>query len=112
MSLTVTEAQAVNDLLRFVAAAPDASNEKVDEGRALEAAKLLAAHAHKTLSAGLTGKDVSGVIWPRFTNRLAARDARAATEVCLALARHESHGGSIPWPSIERPFRAWREAQP
>lgn len=33
---------------------------------------------------------------------------RKAEAVCRALDAHVSHGGSIPWPSIRKPFEQWQ----
>lgn len=106
MSLTVTEANAVNRLLDFIAQ-PDASDATAE--KAAGAAGLLADHAHKTLMAGRTATDAGEVV----ADEQARRDRHhAALEVCVALAEHQAHGGAIPWPSIERPFYRWLELHP
>jgi hypothetical protein len=62
MSLTVTEAQAVNDLLAWLIC--DHNDPQVpDHARALAAAELLAEHANKTLGAGIRPEHVT-VAWP------------------------------------------------
>lgn len=40
----------------------------------------------------------------------AAESDGAAQAVCRALVIHEAHGGSIPWPSVRRPFEEWQIA--
>ena len=109
MALTVTEASAVNDLLRWLGLHADSrflhdSPEDI-EGRARAAASLLADHAHQRLMAGVQGADVE----ERWSS-IEADDLRAVA-VCEALAFHESHNGSIPWPSVRRPYEAWKASR-
>jgi hypothetical protein len=66
MALTIGEAQAVNDLLRFALdGAPAADVDDVTYDRLRSAGILLADHAHKPLMAGLTGADVAAS-WPEL----------------------------------------------
>ena len=41
---------------------------------------------------------------------LLSRAVRAEA-VCNAIEAHVSHGGSIPWPSIRKPYDAWLRAR-
>ena len=59
MALTVAEANAVNRLLGWVLRTDGSSGHPPTDEQAREAADLLAAHAYKTLGAGLSG--VSGL---------------------------------------------------
>lgn len=34
-----------------------------------------------------------------------------AQAVCRAIADHQAHGGSIPWPSIRGPFEEWQRVK-
>jgi hypothetical protein len=63
VALTGTEAHAVNRLLDWVLGLPNALGEPVASDQAAAAAALLADHAYKTLSAGLTGDGVMSH-WP------------------------------------------------
>lgn len=63
MSLTVTEASAVNHLLRYVLGLHRPGFPAVSTEQARQAAILLADHADRTLSAGLTGRDVEAAAW-------------------------------------------------
>lgn len=58
MALTVTEANAVNVLLKWLFAQPDNVGEYKTGEQARDAAALLADHADKTLMAGLDGDAV------------------------------------------------------
>jgi hypothetical protein len=44
--------------------------------------------------------------------RLRAADSDGAAQaVARALDEHKRHGGSIPWPTIQRPVEEWRRLQ-
>jgi hypothetical protein len=43
-------------------------------------------------------------------NRQYRQQQSHAEAVCEALLAHVNHGGSIPWPSIRKPFEVWRKA--
>jgi hypothetical protein len=113
VSLTVTEAVAVNTLLQFVAGASIYRDDHpVDDAEFAEAVAVLVTKAHKTLMAGVGRADVEAVV-ERICGRLAATDSDGlAQATCRALADHEAHGGSIPWPSVRRPYEEWKAVRP
>lgn len=102
MSLTVTEAQAVFDLLRWLGPRPD-DTEVVDVAQAAGAAQLLLERAGKRLQIGVRTDEGSEAVL-RHAERLAAAEA-----VCEAIAEHLRHGGTLPWPSIRHPYERWAE---
>lgn len=64
--LTVSEANAVNELLRWFLGRPGATGEYCTPERAREAAALLADHAHRTIMCGLNGDAVRSA-WAELT---------------------------------------------
>jgi hypothetical protein len=112
VSLTVTEASAVATLLQFVAGGqlnPDRER-LVDDIDFEEAVEVLVAKAYQTQMAGVAPRDVKRVV-AKITGRLRALDSDGLAQVtCRALADHEAHGGTIPWPTVRRPFEEWKAA--
>lgn len=79
MALTISEANAVNDLLDYVL---DLRKDRpaVPRAEAQEAAELLAEHAHKALSAGIRPVDIAQA-WQRLPQRpTPRRDGYVAVE--------------------------------
>lgn len=68
--LTISEANAVNAILRLLLAAPEPGS-AIDLSRCEDAAVLLAEHANKVLGAGLRG-DTVGNLWTNYAGRRAA----------------------------------------
>ena len=65
MALTITEASAVNVVLRHVLNVPNAAGEHDDPAKVVESAALLADHAYKALLAGMHGSTVHASAWAR-----------------------------------------------
>lgn len=65
MAVTVSEASAINTLIRFITGTCSAVGAVPDSDTALRAANLLAGSAHKRLMAGLRGDGDLDPIWPR-----------------------------------------------
>lgn len=83
-----------------IASDPDVSTFEI------EALEFLAERAGKALWIQVEAPDAVAVV-----KRLVSADSDGAAQaVCRALAAHESHGGSIPWPSVRRPFDDWQAA--
>lgn len=79
---------------------PEVRREEID------ALRFLTERAYKTLAAAAPELDPLAVV-----ERIRAADSDGAAQaVCRALAAHEAHGGSIPWPSVRGPFEDWRAA--
>jgi hypothetical protein len=79
---------------------PDIGHEEID------ALRFLTERAYKTLAAAAPELDPLAVV-----ERLRAADSDGAAQaVCRALAAHEAHGGSIPWPSVRGSFEDWQAA--
>lgn len=105
MSLTVTEAQAVCDLLAALDPIGIRNDARPEPERVAKAVEFLAARAQKTLMAGplVDPKRIVGML-------AGAESDGAAQAVCRAIDDHLGHGGSLPWPSIRKPFEAWQAA--
>lgn len=111
MSLTVTEANAVLALTRWLSGVPVDFGHQVTEAEAIEAMELLADHAGRTLQ---ISPDRSRPA--RIVQRLRAADSDGAAQaVCRAIeeeARRQSpEGRSLRHDSIREPFEAWRRLQ-
>ena len=133
--MNVSEANAYQSLLRWLS---DVEASDAADDRAVSDLVWLAGRAHDTLAAGHgVGSPAPAQrtsIWPplgwvtaseevapkvlehrdlvrRALAGLAAAQESdgAAQAVCRALADHQAHGGSIPWPSIRRPFEEWEQ---
>lgn len=66
--MNISEANAVNDVLRLLLDHPRPGAERITSAEAYEAAELLAQKAYKALSAGLRELDVSH-LWPQALHR-------------------------------------------
>jgi hypothetical protein len=111
MALTVTEAQAVFELMHWLADTPlwRAGDQapKVSDERALEHLQLLAQHAGRRLQLTIPTEHLERAIG----HHQAAESDGAAQAVCRAIDAHLAHNGSLPWPSIRRPYDEWAEIQ-
>jgi len=104
MSLTVTEANAVNRLVDYLITIEERGDPEVEA-----AIQTLIAGANKRLSAGARPEEAP-TITRRIADRLQAADSDGAAQaVCRGLATHTSHGGTIPWPLISGPYGDWKE---
>lgn len=104
--MNVSESIAVTHLVAWLA------NPDSDPEGAKVALTELAKRAHACLAAGSDRITEAPAAIDRLVGRLAAADSDGAAQaVCEALARHEAHGGSIPWPTVRQPFADWRVAK-
>ena len=94
--MNVSEANAYQSLLRWLV---DVEASDAADDPAVTDIAWLAGRAHETLADGHTVVTASEQVVPKV---LEHRDL-----VRRALADHQAHGGSIPWPSIRRPFEEW-----
>ena len=118
--MNISEANAYQSLLRWLS---DIEASDAADDRAVTDIVWLAGRAHDTLSAGHTVVTASEEVAPKLLeHRELARRALAglaaaqesdgaAQAVCRAIADHQAHGGSIPWPSVRRPFEEWQRLQ-
>jgi hypothetical protein len=112
VSLTVTESQAVFDLIHWLADAPKllgaaGGPAPVSDERAAKALRLLADHAYRRLQVGID----QALIARGIARARQARCYGQAEAVCEAILRHVAAGAdAIPWPSISRPFDEWHQA--
>lgn len=104
MSLTLTESQAVFDLLLWLADKPRRSG-KVSDTEAIEALELLGRAAGRRLQMSPEAR-LPALIVERL--RVADSDG-AAQAVCRAIVAQWAKGGliKIPWSSVREPFTAW-----
>lgn len=70
MSLTITEAHAVNVLLDWITGTPGVTHQVPTSPRALEAAQILADHANRALYAGWKAGDELRAAWPKELSRV------------------------------------------
>lgn len=104
MSLTVTESQAVFDVLGWLAGSPEPGFTAIE---AVDAMEVLEAGAYKRMLCR-PGGDLPA----RIVERLAAADSDGAAQaVCRAIEAHCAKGGGIPWPAIRSPFAEWQAAR-
>lgn len=109
MSLTVADAEAVVDLLCWLAGSPSYDGTLVREARAIDAMWHLATAATMALDPFPPAVAVTA---HRIVERLRAADSDGAAQaVCQALHEHDRHGGRIPWPSVLKPFLEWEQLQ-
>lgn len=114
--MNVSEANAYQSLLRWLV---DVEASDAADDPAVTDIAWLAGRAHDTLGAGHTVVTASEQVVPKVLKHrdlvrralaglVAAQESDGAAQaVCRALADHQAHGGSIPWPSIRRPFDEW-----
>ena len=118
--MNISEANAYQRLLDWLI---DIEASDAADDRAVTDIVWLAGRAHDTLSAGHTVVTASEEVAPKLLERrellrralaglVAAQESDGAAQaVCRALADHRTHGGSIPWPSVRRPFEEWQRLQ-
>lgn len=116
--MNVSEANAYHRLLYWLV---DVEASDATDDRAVTDLVWLAGRAHDTLAAGHTVVTASEEVAPKVLEHrdlvrralaglAAAQESDGAAQaVCRALADHQAHGGSIPWPSIRRPFEEWEQ---
>ena len=114
--MNISEANAYQSLLRWLS---DIEASDAADDRAVTDLVWLAGRAHDALSAGHTVVTASEQVAPKVLEHrdlvrralaglAAAQESDGAAQaVCRALADHQAHGGSIPWPSIRGPFEEW-----
>ncbi|MGH3540777.1 MAG: hypothetical protein ACRDTO_00130 [Mycobacterium sp.] len=73
--MNISEANALNTVLRWVIGAPTVTGGPVPDDVACDQAVWLADRANRVLSAGLTGERV-GALWPVLDSLAAAAGAR------------------------------------
>ena len=118
--MNISEANAYQYLLDWLI---DIEASDAADDRAVTDIVWLAGRAHDTLSAGHTVVTASEEVAPKLLEHrelvrralaglVAAQESDdAAQAVCRAIADHQAHGGSIPWPSVRRPFEEWQRLQ-
>ena len=118
--MNVSEANAYQSLLRWLS---DIEASDAADDRAVTDLVWLAGRAHDTLAAGHTVVTASEEVAPKVMKHrdlvrralaglvVAQESDGAAQAVCRALADHQAYGGSIPWPTIRRPFDEWAAMQ-
>lgn len=103
--MNVGESIAVGRVIDWLA------NPDSDPEGATTALGFLAGRADACLHAGRTETEVPGIV-ERLTGRLAAADSDGAAQaVCRGLDTHVVHGGTVPWPTVRRPFEEWQAIQ-
>ena len=115
--MNISEANAYQYLLDWLI---DIEASDAADDRAVTDIVWLAGRAHDTLAAGYTAVTASEEVAPKLLEHrallrralaglVAAQESDGAAQaVCRALADHQAHGGSIPWPSVRRPFEEWQ----
>jgi len=118
--VNVSEANAYQSLLDWLI---DIEASDAADDRAVTDIVWLAGRAHDTLAAGHTVVTASEEVAPKLLEHrelarralaglVAAQESDGAAQaVCRAIADHQAHGGSIPWPSVRRPFEEWQRLQ-
>jgi len=114
VALTVTEANAVFDLLHWIGGHQVAPNGELVDTRcpvtpaeAADALALLGEHAGARLQVTVRPAEARQAV-QRLAGRLAGADSDGAAQaVCRGIATHLAHNGSLPWPSIRRPYDEW-----
>ena len=118
--MNISEANAYQYLLDWLI---DIEASDAADDRAVTDIVWLAGRAHDTLSAGHTVVTASEEVAPKLLEHrelvrralaglAAAQESDGAAQaVCRAIADHQAHGGSIPWPSVRRPFEEWQRLQ-
>jgi hypothetical protein len=101
VTVNVTEANAVFRLLDWLAGSRRYLHQpEVSDADALTAIATIGASAGNRLRVTFPPERAAEV-HASIAGRLAAVDSDGlAQAVCRALVQHESHGGSIPWPSV------------
>lgn len=108
MSLTVSESAAVFTVLRWLSGRREFGTPIPTDRDVVAALTLLGERAGQRLQLSPGRVELA-----RISERLTAADSDGAAQaVCEALGVHIAHGGSIPWPSIRRPFEEWAVMQP
>lgn len=122
--MNISEANALNRVLDWLADLE--AGERSESPFAMTAADQLvwlAGRANKALGAGHSVSTASERVVPKLLeHREQARRALAglaaaqesdgaAQAVCRAIQSHLAHNGSLPWPSIRRPFEEWQTVQ-
>ena len=108
MALTNQHAIAINVVLSWLGIHDDSIERAPVDPDVLEAALFgLADAAEAKLHSGVDGDDVARCLPAVLERRLGQESDGAAQAVCRGIQSHISHGGSIPWPSISRPFDEW-----
>jgi len=112
MALSNQHAIAINIVLSWLGIHDDSIERAPVDPDALEAALFgLADAAEAKLHSGVDGDDVARCLPSVLARREGQESDGAAQAVCRAIADHQAHGGSIPWPSIRRPFDEWQQIQ-
>lgn len=118
--MNVSEANAYQSLLRWLV---DVEASDAADDPAVTDIAWLAGRAHETLADGHTVVTASEQVVPKVLEHrdlvrralaglVAAQESDGAAQaVCRALADHQAHGGSIPWPTIRNPFDEWAAMQ-
>lgn len=114
MTMSITEANALLKVLDWLGYRHQVAGaflvEEVPDDDAAAALTGLAQVATARLQLSVDVDEVARAV-QRLSGRLAGAESDGAAQaVCQALARHVAKGGSIPWPSIERPFAQWQAA--
>jgi hypothetical protein len=104
--MTVTQAHAVFDLVDWLSRTPKYGGDLVTDDRAREALRTLADHASHRLQLTVSNARIDKAI----AAHQAAESDGAAQVVCRAIKSHLAHGGSLPWPSVRRPYDDWLQA--
>lgn len=115
--MNISEASAYQSLLCWLS---DIEATDAADDRAVTDLVWLAGRTHDTLGAGHTVVTASKEVAPKVLEHrdlvrralaglAAAQESDGAAQaVCRAIADHQAHGGSIPWPSIRGPFEEWQ----
>lgn len=112
MALTNQHAIAINIVLSWLDIHDDTIERAPVDPEALEAALFaLADAAEAKLHSGVDGDDVARCFPAVLERRRGQESDGAAQAVCRAIQSHVAHGGSIPWPSISKPWGEWCDVQ-
>lgn len=112
MALTNQHALAINVVLSWLGVHDDSIERAPVDPDVLEAALFgLADAAEAKLHSGVDGDDVARCLPAVLERRRGQESDGAAQAVCRGIEVHLAHNGSLPWPSIRRPFDEWAAMQ-
>lgn len=112
MALTNQHAIAINVVFSWLGIHDDSIERASVDPDVLEAALFgLADAAEAKLHSGVDGDDVARCLPSVLDRRRGQESDGAAQAVCRGIQSHIGHGGSLPWPSISRPFEEWQLIQ-
>lgn len=108
MALTNQHAIVINVVLSWLGVHDESIEREPVDPDVLEAALFgLADAAEAKLHSGVDGDDVARCLPSVLERRRGQESDGAAQAVCRGIQSHIDHGGSIPWPSISRPYEEW-----